>query len=109
MTVGALTSAPSGEVIHGRCATDAEWRDRFASWPDDTAGQFAQVVLGPDDLLVLLPREPMNAQQAERLNRQLPDSLRGRILVADGMNVVVAKWQDVTAQPVSDTERNPEK
>jgi hypothetical protein len=53
--------------------------------------KFEEIILGPGDFLVLVPRVPITAWQAEKLKVRLPDTLRGRVLVVDGMDVTVAR------------------
>lgn len=44
---------------------------------------FDSVVLGPDDFLVLRPREALTPESAYRFAEQIPEKLRGRVLIVD--------------------------
>lgn len=40
-----------------------------------------EVVVGPDDVLVLVSAEPIGPQEARGMMRSLPESLKGRVIV----------------------------
>lgn len=53
--------------------------------------QFQEVVLGPDDFLVLILRQPITPAKVAELNGRLPAALRGRVVMVDGLHVTVAR------------------
>jgi hypothetical protein len=40
------------------------------------------LIVGPDQWLVLCPREPLTFEDTALLNLQIPEGLRGRVLIA---------------------------
>lgn len=50
-----------------------------------------EAVLGPDDFLILMPRERLTQAAAQRLKDLMPAALRGRGLVVEAMDVLIAR------------------
>lgn len=55
--------------------------------------EFDRIVLAPDEFLLLSPKhdDEMTAEQVDRIIGAIPDGLRGRVLVFDGLKVSVVK------------------
>ena len=51
----------------------------------------AAVTVGPDDHLVLVPRHSLTPEQAERIKKQVPEALKGRVVVVSEMDVYVVE------------------
>jgi hypothetical protein len=58
---------------------------------------FDEIVLGADDVLVLVPRQPLSDREADLARRRIPLALQDRVLIAWGFDITVAR--NVTADP----------
>lgn len=57
----------------------------------EQAIEFDGFVVGPEDTLVLLPRERITSERAAELRAQVPAYLHGRVLIVDGMDAKVLR------------------
>jgi hypothetical protein len=65
-------------------------------------GDWAQISVGPDDVLVLVAPENLAEDAALELNRAIPDQLRGRVLVVSS-DWTIAVARDLLAEAAEDT------
>lgn len=57
--------------------------------PESSEPWQAATTIGPDDMLVLVARQPMSMEQAQRIKDTMPAALKGRVVVVDGMEAYV--------------------
>lgn len=62
--------------------------------------QLDEIVLGPDDALVLVPRQDLSDAAADALRRRIPAALQDRVLIAWGFDITVAR--NVRSDPFGD-------
>jgi hypothetical protein len=61
---------------------------------------FDEIVLGADDVLLLVPRKPLTDLQADAARRRIPPAMQDRVLIAWGFDITVAR--NVVGDPFGD-------
>lgn len=68
--------------------------EQNASGPQGPVGpmpKFTEAILGPEDFLILIPKEPLTPEECARINLDMPNRLKGRVIVVERMDLVVGR------------------
>ena len=56
--------------------------------------EMSALVVGPDEWLVLSVKESRNLEEVKSIREQIPDALKNRVLIVEGMDVFVIRKGD---------------